>query len=187
MFKRIAVGVDEHEGSFDVCQIACSQLRFIVPLRVLTGFRERFLADVGHDGLRPLRYVSQRERGLPAQVRTKYRGALRDWEAKDPAIGETHRFRVAYIHSSEEQREVAAARERALTKAEEQLQRVRNGLGGPYYKTRRQKDTRVTRILTGQLEALIRVKIGTRNARPSPGRAILTRSRPPPGWTGSTR
>jgi hypothetical protein len=34
---------------------------------------------------------------------------------------------VAYIHSSEEHRETAAARERALTKAEEQLQRVKNG------------------------------------------------------------
>ena len=149
------------------CQIARAQLRFIVPLRVQTGFRERFLADVGHDGLRPLRYVSERERGLPAQRRTKYRGALRDWEVKDPATGETHRFRVAYIHSSEEQREVAAARERALIKAEEQLQHVKNGLGGPHYRTRRQVDTRVTRILTGQIEHLIRVTTGTRKGRPT--------------------
>jgi transposase len=85
----------------------------------------------------------------------------------DPETGQTHRFRVAYIHSSEEQREVAAARERALEKAEEQLQRVRNGLGGRYYKTRRQVDTRVARILAGQVENLITVRTGTRNGRPT--------------------
>jgi transposase len=85
----------------------------------------------------------------------------------DPETGESHGFRVAYIHSSEAQREIAQARERALTKAEEQLGRVRNRLGGPHYKTRRQVDTRVTRILTGQLENLIHVKTGTRNGRPT--------------------
>ena len=45
-----------------LCQIARAQLQFIAPLRVQSGFRERFLADVGHDALRPLRYVSERER-----------------------------------------------------------------------------------------------------------------------------
>jgi transposase len=150
-----------------VCQIARAQLHFIVALRVRTGFRERFLADVGHQALRPLRYVSQRERELPAPLRGKYRGALRDWEVTDPETGEIHRFRVAYIHSSEEQREVAEARERALTKAEAQLGRVKNGLGGPHYKTRRQVDRRVARILTGQVENLIAVKTATRNRRPT--------------------
>jgi transposase len=81
--------------------------------------------------------------------------------------GETRHFRVAYIHSSEEQREVAAARERALTKAETQLQRVKNGLGGRYYKTRRQVDTRVAQILAGELENLIAVTAGTRKGRPT--------------------
>jgi hypothetical protein len=150
-----------------LCQIARSQLRFIVPLRVQTGFRGRFLADVGRDGLRALRYVSQRERGLPAELRTRYRGALRDWEMADPETAELHRFRVAYIHSSEEQREVASARERALTKAEAALERVRNGLGGRHYKTRRQVDARVARILTGQVENLITVKTGTRRGKPT--------------------
>jgi transposase len=150
-----------------LCQIARAQLQFIAPLRVQSGFRERFLADVGHDALRALRYVSERERRLPAKLRAKYRGALRDWELEDPQTGEIHRFRVAYIHSSEEQRQVAQARERALTKAEEQLQHNKNGLGGPHYKTRRQVDTRAARILTGQVEKLIRVKTATRNRRPT--------------------
>jgi hypothetical protein len=150
-----------------LCQIARAGLHFIVALRVQTGFRERFLADVGHDGLRALRYLSQRERRLPAELRTRYRGALRDWEVSDPETGEIYRFRVAYIHSSEEQRETAAARERALEKAEAALQRVRNGLGGRYYRTRRQVDARVARILTGPVEHLLTVKTGTRTGRPT--------------------
>ena len=67
----------------------------------------------------------------------------RDWEVTDPETGERHRFRVAYIHSSEEEREVAAARERALGKAEEKLGRVAGGLGGRHYKTRKQVERRV--------------------------------------------
>ena len=85
----------------------------------------------------------------------------------DPETGETHRFRVAYIHSSEEQRETAAARERALTKAEEQLQRVRNGLGGRYYKTRKQVEKRVARIIASNIEGLISTTTGTRNGKPT--------------------
>jgi hypothetical protein len=150
-----------------LCQIARSGLSFIVPLRAQTGFRERFLADVGRDGLGALRYVSQRERALSAQLRTTYRGALRDWEVSDPETGETRRFHVAYIHSSEEQREVASARERALENAEAALERVRNGLGGRYYKTRRQVDARVARILTGQVQNLVIVKTGTRKGKPT--------------------
>ncbi|MGZ6569375.1 MAG: IS1634 family transposase [Solirubrobacteraceae bacterium] len=150
-----------------LCEIARSGLSFIVPLRAQTGFRERFLADVGAGGLRALRYVSAREQDLPLQLRTRYRGALREWELTDPETGEKRRFRVAYIHSSEEQREVAAARERALTKAEEQLQRVKNGLGGRYYKTRKQVDTRVARILVDTVENLITVKTATRNGKPT--------------------
>jgi len=150
-----------------LCQIARSGLRFIVPLRAPTGFRERFLTDVGHEQLRALRYVSQREKDIPASLPTKYRGAVRDWEITDPETDETHRFRVAYIHSSEEAREVAAARERALTKAEEQLQRVRNGLGGRYYKTRKQVDARIARIIGKNIEGLIATSTGTRHGKPT--------------------
>src|SRR5512140_778220 len=150
-----------------LCEIARADLRFIVPLRAQTGFRERFLADVGADGLRAVRYVSQRERDLPPQLRTRYRGALREWALTDPETSETRRFRVAYIHSSEEHHETAAARERALTKAEEQLQRVKNGLGGRYYKTRKQVETRVARIITPNIEGLITTSTGTRNGKPT--------------------
>src|SRR2546422_3318131 len=107
-----------------LAQIARSGLRFIVPLRSSSGFRDRFLAEVGHKTLRKLAYVSPRERKLPAALRTRYRGALRAWEITDPETGAPLPLRVAYIHSSEEARDQAAARERALAKAGESLGRV---------------------------------------------------------------
>ena len=64
------------------------------------------------------------------------RGAICGWELEDPETGELKHFRVTYIRSSEEATQVAKARERALAKAEQQLGRVYNGLGGRYYKTR---------------------------------------------------
>jgi transposase len=150
-----------------LCEIARAGLQFIVPLRAQTGFRERFITDVGHAGLTAVRYSSQREQRLPAELRTRYRGALRDWELTDPETGETRQFRVAYIHSSEEHRETAAGRERALAKAEEQLQRVKNGLGGRYYKTRTQVDKRVARIIGPNIEGLITTRTATRNGKPT--------------------
>lgn len=148
-------------------QVARAGLTFIVPLKTTSGFRERFLADVDHEGLRALRYLAARERKLLPELRTKYRGALRDWDVEDPETGETLKLRVAYIHSSEEQREVAAARERALKKAEDALGRVQRGLGGRYYKTRAQVEKRIARIITKNIEGLITTATGTRKGRPT--------------------
>ncbi len=150
-----------------LAQIARSGLRFIVPLRASTGFRERYLADVGPDALRSLAYVAERQQALPPARRTRYRGVLRDWQITDPETGAPVTLRVAYIHSSEEAREVAAARERALAKAEDALARVKRGLGGRYYKTRRQVNARVTKILTGPVEDLITATTATRAGKPT--------------------
>ena len=150
-------------------QIHRAGLRFIAPLKASAGWRSRYLEEVGPKALRPLAYVSERERKLPASERTRYRGAVRDWEVRDPVSSEAHRFRVAYIHSSEEEREVRSARERALAGAEEKLERVRNGLGGRYYKTGRQVDARVAQILAGPVADLLEVRTGTRAGRPTIG------------------
>jgi hypothetical protein len=152
-----------------LCQIARAGLRFIAPLKASTGWRERYLERVGAGALRPLGYVSERERERKheSRERTRYRGAIRDWQVKDPETGELHRFRLAYIHSSEQEREVKAARERALQRAEEKLERVRNGLGGRYYRTRKQVDRRVAQILVGPAKDLIEVRTATRKRRPT--------------------
>ena len=139
-------------------------VRFIVPLRASAGFRERFVTDVGQHALRPVRYLAEREAKLPASQRTRYKGALRDWgiTGKD---GQPLTLRVAYIHSCEEATQVADARERALSKAEEALGRVRNGLGGRYYKTRRQVERRIGVILAANVTGLIDAKVTTRKGR----------------------
>jgi hypothetical protein len=148
-------------------RIARAGLAFIAPLKASTGWRQRYLTEVGAAALRPLGYVSEREHKLEAPERTRYRGAIRAWQVEDPETGEPHRFRIAYIHSSEEEREVKAARERALRRAEEKLERVRNGLGGRYYRTRKQVDARVGQILVGPVKDLIEVKTATRKGRPT--------------------
>jgi Domain of unknown function (DUF4277)/Transposase DDE domain len=150
-----------------LCQIDRAGLRFIVPLKTSTGFQERYLHDLGRERLRPIQHIAEREKRLPAKLRTKYRGAISGWEVEDPDTGEHKRFRVAYIHSSEEQAQVAAARERALTKAEEELQRVRNGLGGRYYKTETQVQRRVGQIVGKNIQGLITVTVGTSQIKPT--------------------
>lgn len=140
-------------------------VRFVVPLRASAGFRERFVEDVGHDGLRAVRYVPEREAKLPAKLQTKFKGALRDWEIAANKDAPAIKLRVAYIHSSEEATQVADARQRALIKAEDALTRMRNGLGGRYYKTREQIQRRIGQIIGSNISGLIDVTVATRNGK----------------------
>jgi hypothetical protein len=142
-----------------LCQIERAGLQFIVALKVNSGFRERYISEGGQRILRPLSYVAERERRLEPRLRTRYRGALRDWEVQDPETGEQRRFGVAYIHSCEEHEEVALARERALAKAEDALQRVQRGLGGRHYKTTDQVQRRVGQIIGENIHGLITVTV----------------------------
>ena len=112
--------------------------------------------------LRPVRYVPEREATLPASERTRFKGALRDWEIPASDQHPPLTLRVAYIHSSEEAAQVADARDRALHKAEDALERLRNGLGGRYYKTREQVERRIGQILGINIAGLIDVTVSTR-------------------------
>jgi hypothetical protein len=142
-------------------------VRFVVPLRASGGFRERFLADVGHAALHPVRYLPERESKLPPGQRTRFRGALRDWEIPGSDTQPPLKLRVAYIHSSEEATQVADARERALVKAEDALERMRNGLGGRYYKTQAQIERRIGQILGVNITGLIDVTVTTHEGKPT--------------------
>lgn len=143
-----------------LCAADRAGLHFVVPLRADTGFAQHFTDHVGHDALRPLRYVSGRQADLPPNRRTRYRGVLRDWDVTDPDSGATHRLRVAFIHSTEEQACVAEARQRALTKAEAALTRISNGLGGRYYKTLQQVDARVAKVVGPKIAPLLEITTG---------------------------
>jgi hypothetical protein len=146
-------------------EINDADVRFVVPLRASAGFRERFLAEVGHQALRRVQYVPEREAKLPPKLRTVFKGALRDWEIPATAQHPALKLRVAYIHSSEEATQVADARERALIKAEDALGRMHNGLGGRYYKTREQVERRVGQIVGVNIAGLIDVTVGTHNGK----------------------
>ncbi|MGH2735413.1 MAG: IS1634 family transposase [Actinomycetota bacterium] len=150
----------------NLCEAQRAGLRFVVPLREATGFRGRFLEEVGFDGLHRLRYTSRRDRARRPAERTLYKGALRPFAVTDPDTGEIHSFRVVYVWSSEEAASVSEGRERALTKAEDALGRVQRGLGGRYYKTKKDVDSKVAQILA-PVAGLITATTGTREGRPT--------------------
>ena len=153
----------------NLCAADAANVKFVAPLRADTGWAARFDADVGPAGglaaLAALDYVSYRERRLPPARRTTWKGLLHPFPvtSKD---GTRHDLRAAYIWSSEEAATVAAARDRALATAEAALARVRNGLGGRHYKTRKQVDARVAQILTGPVKDLLAIRTGTKAGKP---------------------
>ena len=150
----------------NLCAADDAHVRFVVPLRADTGWAAQFDADAGLAALQRLDYISHRERRLPPGKRTTWKGLLRPFPVTSEDTGARHDLRAAYIWSSEQAATVAAARERALAKAEAALARIRNGLGGRYYKTRKQVDTRVAQILVGPVKDLITVRTGTRAGKP---------------------
>ena len=148
----------------NLCALDTAGTRFVVPLRADTGWAQRFTADVGClDALSVLDHVPQRQRRLPATQRTVFKGLLRPF----PVTGTHHELRVAYIWSSEEATSVADARTRALTKAEDALTRIRNGLGGRYYKTQQDVDAKVATILGKNISGLLHVTTGTHDGKPT--------------------
>ena len=155
------------------------RLRFVAPLRADTGWAGRFTTDVGTlDALAGLDYRPQREARLPPGQRTRWRGILRPFPIDDPGTGR-HDLRVAYIWSSEEAASVRGGRERALASAEAALTKVKNGLGGRYYKTKKQVDAKVARSIGPGIQDLITVETGpARGGKPSlswsPNQAAIT-------------
>ena len=152
----------------NLCAFDSSEVGFVVPLRADTGWAERFRADVpaGLGALRRLQYCSQRERRLPEKARTVWKGLLKNFPLSD-SDDVVHDLRVAYIWSSEEHASVKDARERALQKAEEALGRIANGLGGRYYKTKKQVDDRVAVILADKVCGLIDVHTDDKDGKPT--------------------
>jgi hypothetical protein len=164
----LVVVADSGLGYLDhLCAADAASVRFVVPLRADSGWAGRFDASVpaGLDALQALDHVSRREKDLPGSRRTVWKGLLAPFPVDDPDTGR-HDLRAAYIWSSEQAASVRDARERALGKAEEALTRVRNGLGGRYYKTRKQVDAKAAQILTGQAAGLIQVRTGTKAGKP---------------------
>ena len=152
-----------------LCAADRSGLRFVVPLRADTGWATRCTTDVGHlDHLIDLPHCSEREQRLPDDKRTRWRGLLRPYPVTDPDTKARHDLRVAYIWSSEEATSVADGRTRALAAAETALTKIRNGLGGRYYKTQHDVDTKVAKIIGRNIAGLLHVSTGTDPATDKP-------------------
>lgn len=144
----------------NLCDAQRAGVRFIVPLRASSDFLALYEQHVTPARMRRLRYAPARQARRAAPERDRYRGCLSDWRVEDPSTRAVYAWRIAFIHSSEEQRSVREGRERALARAEAALQRVRNGLGGRYYKTGEDVRKRVARIVPPALEPLLRVTVG---------------------------
>ena len=149
-----------------LCAAHRAGLKFVVPLRDVTGFRDLYRDQVGKRAMRTLDYVAYRQQELPPERRTIYKGCLRQLPVEDPQTGESRLFRVAFIWSSEEEQTVGDARQRALNKAEEELAKVRRGLGS-YYKEADQVRRRVSVILAGKANGLIHVQVGEQEGKPT--------------------
>jgi transposase len=168
-----------------LCAAQRAGLRFVVPLRADTGWAQAFTVDVGGlDQLEDLGYCSQREQRLPPAERTAWRGLLRPLQVTDPETKARHDLRVAYIWSAEEAASVRAGRERAIDKAEAALTKVRNGLGGRYYKTRKQVHAKLAQILGKNTAGLIHATTGQ---DPDTGKPTLTWRRDPEAITAAGR
>lgn len=84
----------------------------------------------------------------------------------DPESGQTFQFRKLTIRSSDEMRATRKNRERQMQKAEEELQKVANGIGR-YYKTEQQVDKKVSSILEARrVTNYFKITVGTREDRP---------------------
>ncbi len=149
-----------------LCAADRAGVGFVVPLRDVSRFRELYAEQIGKLRLEPLDYAARRQRRLPPERRTRYRGCLRTLPVIDPRADTPHAFKVAFIWSSEEEQTVRAARERALTKAEQELARVQRGLGSAYRSRDRVRD-RVAVILSGKAKHLFKVELGESSGRPS--------------------
>ena len=84
-----------------LCGAHRAGLRFVVPLRVDTGWAAAFTADVGSlDALTELDHCSAREQRLPPDQRTVWRGLLRPYPVTDPDTSAAAVFRSGVKASS---------------------------------------------------------------------------------------
>ena len=95
----------------------------------------------------------------------------REWKVAD-SQGTEHTLRKLFVRSSEEQKAARRSRERQLRLADEDLQRVSNGIAR-YYKTEEKLRAKVHDVLRDRrVTALLKVEIGSHEGRPTLAWAI---------------
>ena len=140
-----------------LCAADAANVRFVVPLRASAGWAGRFDAERSR---RPGRPAGARSRLLPraapaAEPANRVEGPARARSRSTTQTPATMTCAPPTSGPPKRPPSVRDARDRALDKAEEALTKIRNGLGGRYYKTRKQVDAKAAQILTGQAAGLI--------------------------------
>lgn len=141
-------------------------ISFLAPLPASWGYQERYLTELSPERLEPIDYVSERQRRLPAQKRTRYRGAELDWPLELES-GEQVCLRALYVHSSEEQAAIRKSRAGSLERAEEKLARVGRGLGGRHYPDLKAVERKLSQLLQGTPGRFLRAEAGEHEGKPT--------------------
>jgi transposase len=128
--------------------LIADQISFLAPLPSSWGYQQRYLKELSPERLEPIDYVSERQRKLPAEKRTRYRGAELCWPLA-LEDGSEVALRALFVHSSEEQAAIRKSRAGSLQRAEEKLERVGRGLGGRYYPDVKSVERKLAQILQG--------------------------------------
>jgi transposase len=123
-------------------------ISFLAPLPASWGYQQRYLDELSPEALVEIDYVSERQRLLPAEQRTSYRGAELPWPL-ELADGTEVKLRALFVHSSEEQAAIRKSRAGSLQRAEQKLERVKRGLGGRYYPDVKSVERKLAQILQG--------------------------------------
>jgi transposase len=149
--------------------LIADRISFLAPLPVSWGYQQRYLDELSPERLAPIDYVSERQRRLPEDQRTRYRGAELAWpfELDD---GTAVALRALIVHSSEERTAIRNSRARSLQRAEDKLARVKRGLGGRHYPDVKAVERKLAQILQGTPGRFIRTQTG----QPDDGKPTLS-------------
>ena len=116
-------------------------IRFVSRLPRSFGYETDALAQPD-DAWRTLRYCSQRSHRLAPRQRPTFRGAEATTQISGPDRI-TRRLRVLYVYGSEEAGAAQASRAKLLTRAEQALERIANGLRARPHQDRERVQRRV--------------------------------------------
>lgn len=142
------------------------QISFLAPLPASWGYHERYLDELSPERLQPIEFVSERQRKLPADKRTRYAGAELTW----PLVledGSQVTLRALFVHSSEEQAAIQKSRAQSLQRAEDKLARVVRGLGGRYCPNVKAVQAKLAQILQGTPGRFIATEVSERDGKPT--------------------
>jgi transposase len=139
--------------------LIADRISFLAPLPSSWGYQQRYLAELSPERLEPIDYVSERQRNLPAEQRTGYRGGELSWPLA-LEDGSQVALRALFVHSSEEQAAIRKSRAGSLRRAEDKLERVKRGLGGRYYPDVKAVERKLAQILQGTPGRFITTQVG---------------------------